>query len=360
MLLNRIKDSFFSSRFIFRLSFLQIIVITLFVLLSSYAVYIAACQLVEHLTIPTEEVNVFRNTLFRYLIVFSVLAIIIGSAIHLIFTQKIIKPINMLISSTKEMKKGKYPKQLNIDEKGELGELIKYFNEMVEQLEEKEKDRKKIISDLSHEFRTPLTNLNGYLYALKKEAMHGNTEIYEALYQESMKLTQLVKQVDQLKEWENHRKNPINKYVEIEIEAFVENAVNVFKWTLVNKGIDLQIKVKPRYVNVPPSILSQVLNNIIDNAIKYYKGNKAIQVEGEVVGEEYKISVTGEGSEMSTEEKAHVFNRYYRVKSPGTENKEGSGLGLSISKELVEQCHGRIGLDSDGKCHTFWFTFKMG
>src|SRR5690606_354083 len=133
-----------------------------------WAIYNTACVLAEGFTSMNDhKQSQFEATLLQYLWVFSASAIVIGSLTHYYLTRKMIRPLKELIDSTKKMKQGEYPKPITTHSQEEIGELINHFNDLTKQLETKEAHRQKAVSDLSHEFRTPLSNLKGYLAALQ-------------------------------------------------------------------------------------------------------------------------------------------------------------------------------------------------
>src|SRR5699024_763667 len=102
--------------------------------------------------------------------------------------------------------------------------------------------------------------------------------------------------------------------------------------------------------------ISQVVSNLLDNAIRYYEGMGPIMIKGEKLSKTYKVSITGPGRIIAKTEKKKVFERLYRTESSKSQATRGSGLGLAISKEIIERYHGEINLQSDGNTHTFWFT----
>lgn len=337
------------------------LVTTVFVLFSSWAIYNAACVLADGLismTVPNQ--HLFRATLFQYLWIFSISAIFVGGIIHFYITKKITHPLKKLIHFTKKMKAGSYtPIPTNDNEDDEIGELINHFNDLAEQLEMKEKQRKKIVADLSHEFRTPLTNLNGYLRALQSGVLEGDERLYQALYEESSKLTQLVEQMEKLKQWDDLDTQEIHEKETVEIQEFIEKSIEIFQWSMQEKEIELQVEVDSSLVLMDHSSISQVISNLVDNAIRYYAGTGQILIKGEKLLNDYKFSLTGPGMPISEMDRKRIFERLYRVEPSRSRELGGSGLGLAISKEIIDSHQGKIGMESNGNVHTFWFTLPL-
>jgi two-component system sensor histidine kinase BaeS len=343
---------------IFRLTFINIVITAIFVAYSSWAIYNTACLLADGmLSMTAQKQNLFETTLYQYLWIFSLSAVFLGGLIHYYLTKKITEPLKKLILSAKEMKQGNYiPIQVPVKEDGEMGELINHFNELTKQMETNEKQRRKMVSDLSHEFRTPLTNLNGYLRALQSGVLEGDERLYQALYEESSKLTQLVEQMERLKEWDDMTERAADKIEAVDMKEFIEKSVEIFHWTLAQKDIELVMDVESSVVDIDATSISQVVSNLLDNAIRYYEGTDPITIKGEKLSKAYRVSITGPGRTIAKAERKRIFERLYRTESSKSQATGGSGLGLAISKEIIERHHGKINLQSDGSTHTFWFT----
>lgn len=359
-LLHNRRNRVVPKQFLFRLTFLNILVVTAFVGLSSWAIYNAACVLAEGL-IPKESQRQaqFEATLLNYLWIFSVSTIISGSFIHFYFTKRLIQPLKELISSTKKMKQGEYPQAIKVDREDEIGELIHHFNDLVLQLENNEEQRQKVVSDLSHEFRTPLSNLSGYLHALQTGVIQADGKLYQSLKEETKRLIQLVEQMEQLKEWDYRAKLVYSPKDFTSIHELVDQSVEMFRWILSASTIPIQMKIEPSSVKVNSSAIIQVISNLLDNAIRYYEGNQPIVIKGKRQADSYQISITGEGKCIGRNEHERIFERFYRTGESESENTGGTGLGLAISKEIIEHHNGDIGVTTAGNLHTFWFTLPL-
>jgi len=346
---------------LWQLTLLNIIAITFFIGLSSLAIYNTACLLVEGIeSMDEQRQNYFNETLLQYLWIFSIPTIIIGSIIHFYLTRKLIRPLKELIESTKHMKKGHYNEVIRVKSDGEMGELVTHFNELIEQLRNNQTQRQKIVSDLSHEFRTPLSNLNGYLNALSNGVIEGNKELFQSLQGESKRLTHMVEQLEQLKELDYVSKQTFMEKEVVDMCLLIAQSVEMFHWRLSEKGIEIEIQAEPGMVNSYNGAIPQVLGNLIDNAIRYYEGNSPIKIEGEISNSEYLVSVSGYGKSISELENDDVFDRFYRVDPSRNRDTGGTGLGLAISKEIIEHHNGEMGLNTiNNNHHTFWFTLPL-
>ncbi|ASN03913.1 HAMP domain-containing sensor histidine kinase [Virgibacillus necropolis] len=354
------KKSWLPKQFLWRLTLLNVVIVAFFIAVSCWAIYNTACFLVDGFgTMNEEKQNLFNSTLFHYLCIFSITAIVMSSMIHFYLTKQLIRPIRKLIQSTKVMKRGQYPKPIEVSTKDETGQLISQFNDLIMQLKNNELHRQKLVSDLSHEFRTPLTNLNGYLRALKDGMIDGNPELYESLYKESKRLTNMVQQIEQLKEWDNVSQQTYSEKEAVDMALLIKQSVEMFRWSLKKENITVNIQTENIVVDVNSEGISQVVSNLVGNAILYYQGTDSITIKGKTLESDYYFSVEGPGQPIPIEDQDKIFQRFYRVDQSRDRETGGTGLGLAISKEIVEHHKGTIGMESVNNHHIFWFTLPF-
>lgn len=341
-------------RFLWRLTLMNVLVIAPTIGISSWAVYNTACFLVEGSGYFNAEGQLqFNRVLYRYLWLFSLLTFVLSSLLQFYFTKKLIAPIRDVIESTKTMKKGEYPDPIRVTSEDEIGELVAHYNELIQQLRTNDTERKKHVADLSHEIRTPLANVNGYLHALKSGIIEADKKLFESLYEESNRLTTMVQQLDKLQEWDYLAAQKITQKETVEIEEQLTQCIAMFSWRLEQENIPLIIDVQSESLFVYVAGIQQVLSNLLENAIDYYRGTGAISIKGEARDSMYIITVSGPGEKITNNEK--LFERFYRGNS---ENKKGSGLGLAIVKEIVENSGGEVGFAEKDGNNCFWFTIE--
>jgi len=301
----------------------------------------------------------FNTTLFHYLLIFAVSGVVVGSLLHIYMTRKLVAPIRRLIQSMHELEKGSYPEKITVTAKGELSLLIDQYNRMVEQLRAHDGERKKLIADLSHETRTPLANLQGYLQGLQTGVITGDKALYRSLYNETKRLTDLIEQLDQLKELDQKKDHIILPKEILHISKEIEQCLAMFEWALTKKGISVHVNVDEAEVYVNVASLQRVLTNLIDNAIRYYMEAGPVEIIGFKEKNNYKVSVRGPSVQIPHEAKSRLFDRFYRVDQSRNRSSGGSGLGLAIAKEIIQQHSGEIGFREDGQIKDFWFTLPL-
>lgn len=361
--LSRIHKSITSllpAGFLWRLTFLNTLIIVTATAVSGWAIYNTACFLaagVGNLDVQRQEQ--FNSTLLAYLWLFMIISVVAGSMLHFYLAKRLTKPINQLIQSTKQLKTGHYPDPVEVYKRDEVGQLVIQYNSLIEQLRTNEQQRKKLVSDLSHEIRTPLANLNGYLQALKDGDLSGDEALFASLYKESKRLSQMIEQLDQIKEWDHLSAQTIAKKETIDITALLNQCAAMFDWTLKQKNIPIQIDTEVCQLSVHVEGIQQVFSNLLDNAIRYYEGTDAIVITGRKQEDGYYIAVSGPAKPIPEEEKDHVFKRFYRLDASRSRDTGGSGLGLAISKEIIAYHHGEIGIDTKTNSNTFWIVLPL-
>lgn len=349
--------SFFPKGLLWRLTFVNILVIISAIGFSGWALYQTACFLIRDIgNLDAQRQFQFNTILLQYLWIFSIIGIIVGSLLHFHFIKKILNPVRKLIESTKQMKSGQFPDPIEVHSKDEVGELVEQFNGLVQQLRHNETYREKVVSDLSHEFRTPLSNLNGYLHALQTGVIAGDEQLYESLYKESNRLTLMVEQLEQLNQWDDLSSLTLLEKKNVNIASQIEQCASMFNWTLTEANISIKIEVEPQDILIQVEGIQQVINNLLDNAIQYYDGTGPITLKGESLNGFYQISVCGPSQPISEEEKKYIFERFYRIDTSRSRETGGSGLGLAIAKEIIEHHKGNLNLKIKDKRNCFYFT----
>ncbi len=356
---NRIKN-ILPRNFLVRLTIVNVAFISLFTFITGTAIYHTACFLVEGInTVQTTAQQNFKQTLFQYLWLFSFITVLVGSIVHYFATKQLIDPVRQMIHSTQQLKKGKYLKVHKKGSRDEMGQLVSHFNSLTDQLEQNEKHRHKVLSDMAHEFRTPLSNLNGYLVGLQNGVIKGDTELYQSLLHESQRLTNMVQQLEQLKEWDLLTHQPVMQKEQASITELVQNGLAAFEWSLNESNIAVQTDIQEATLPLHVSGIQQVLSNLLNNAIQYYQGEEDIHIQGKVIDQHYRVSIIGEGQPISKTDQEKIFSRFYRTDPSRSRSTGGTGLGLAISKEIVEQHNGRIWLESDEFIHSFHFEIPI-
>lgn len=348
------KRSFIPKGFLWRITFLNIFVIGLAISLSGLAIYNTACYLVEGMgTLPALRQKQFNATLYQYLLVFTIAGILLSSVLHFYFTKRLIGPIKQLIEATKTLKKGSYPEKIKVTSNDEVGQLVNHYNDLTGQLKESYLQREKLVTNLSHELRTPVANLQGYLHALKTGTIEGDPELFESLYLEAKRLTSMIEQIDQINDLDLIKSVTEKPRKKVAINTIIDETLTMFDWELRDKGIKISISLEADELMAHEESIKQLISNLIDNAIKYNLNQEPIKVSGRVTDEFYELVVGGTSGELTEEEQEKLFDRFYRTDLSRNRHTGGTGLGLSIVQDIIDFHHGELDIINQGNFNQF-------
>ena len=265
-----------------------------------------------------------------------------GSIVFLVIADIIVKPLTRLTNAIKELSNGNYNVRVDNVGQDEISKLNQGFNQMARQLAKQDETRQKFISDISHEFQTPLTSIQGFANILKEEDLPKEQRVKYAniILYNSKRLSSLAKNMLQLTLLDRE---------EIELEltnySLVEQMNRVIS-TQENQAKEKNIEIvfempkKEIFIEGDEQRLEQVWTNIISNAIKYTNEGGLITITMKKNSKDTEVSIEDTGIGMSKEVVSHIFERFYREDK--ARNVEGNGLGLAIVKSIVDLHHGKI------------------
>ncbi|MEK4244144.1 HAMP domain-containing sensor histidine kinase [Psychrobacillus sp. FSL K6-2684] len=265
----------------------------------------------------------------------------------LVLAQQLVKPIKQLNDATKHVMEENYRVDLDITRKDELGQLARNFSNMVKQLELNDESRKAFISNVSHDFQSPLLNIQGYADLLKSTDlnMEERESYLQVIEQETKRLSNLTKQLLLLTSLDQSAR-PVRKS-NFRLDEQLKEVIYKYRWRLEEQNIDLSYEMEPVMFYGDADLLENVWDNVLTNAIKYNIANGEISIRVTEDNEYVNISFQDSGIGMEVEEINQIFERFYRIDSSRT--KDGSGLGLAIVKEIVDLHSGKVEVTSNGK-----------
>lgn len=218
-----------------------------------------------------------------------------------------------------------------------------------------DKDYEDFISTVSHELRTPLTSIRGFsqtmLASWDKLDDESKKKFLNIIVEQSNRLINLVENMLSVTKLQNSKENLI--YKELQIKPVIEMISSIVKNQYKDKKINIEIP------NTTPTILAdkdkfqQIMTNLIENAAKYGDDNTTITVKANINKNMVSIKVTNQGIEIPKEDYEKIFTKFSRIDNPLTRKVQGSGLGLYITKNLVEKMQGQISVQSENHKTTF-------
>jgi signal transduction histidine kinase len=296
----------------------------------------------------------------RFFLWGGLVAVAIALLITFVLSRRILAPVKALTSVAKRLGRGDFSQRVQVKDKSEIGELAQTFNSMASDLERAERLQRNMVADIAHELRTPLSNIRGYLEAIRDGVIKPDAETIRSLDEEAVLLSRLV---DDLQELSLAEAGELRLNCQAEnIGGLINQTVAVVQTQATAKGLSVFIDLPSKLpsVNIDSHRISQVLRNLLDNAVAHTAKGGFITVAAKQRDNWVEVTVTDTGEGIPAEDLPNIFERFYRVDKSRARATGGSGLGLTIAKRLVEAHGGKIEVQSElGKGSRFSFTIPV-
>ncbi len=302
--------------------------------------------------------EVLKTIYWTFFIIYDLSLIIL-----LIFTFVVYIPLRKISHASKEFAKGNltYEGLASFTNEDEIGNLGMSLNYMARKLNSLEEDQKKFIGNVSHDFRSPLTSIKGYVEAMKDGTIPPEMQgkYLDIVLFETERLTKLTKSLLTLNAWDN-KSNRLD-LTEFSLYEMIKPIINSFEGKCEKKHItiDLILGSKDYYVSADRSKIEQVIYNLLDNAIKFSHNDSSIQLDIHDKNDKIFISIKDTGIGIPKESISKIWDRFYKTDLSRGKDKTGTGLGLSITKEIINAHDENINVISTAGVGTeFIFTLK--
>ncbi len=313
----------------------------------------------DHLTeLEGQYETAFRQSVNNALLVAGIVAILAALVVSWFVSQQLTRPLRSLVTHSQQIAGGSYRQRLKLDTHDEFAELVESFNRMAEALASTEAMRVQLIGDVSHELKTPLAGIKGYMEGLQDGVLPATPETFQLIHREADRLQRLVQDLQELSRTESGQ-------VTLDIrshpaQAIVNPVVERMRPQFVDKTIefDVQIATDLPAVQADCDRAIQILTNLLGNALLYTPNGGQVRLAVHREPGAVCFSVTDTGIGLTEEALPHVFQRFYRVDKSRSRGSGGTGIGLTVAKHLVEAQGGQIGVASAGlgQGSHFWFT----
>ncbi len=255
--------------------------------------------------------------------------------------------VRALTTAARRMGAGDLSQRVRAKGRDEIGELAQTFNSMADELERAERQRRNLVADVAHELRTPLSNVQGYVEALRDGVLEPDAKTLATIHQQVLYLSELVEDLRLLAETEA---GDISLHREPgSLDEALRTSVEGVRARAEAKGVAVgaRLPASAPDVTFDRTRIAQVVGNLLDNAIRHTPPGGSVTVEMDVGAEFVTVSIRDNGEGIPADTLPFVFDRLYRVDPSRSRATGGAGLGLTIARKLVEAHGGTIRAESE-------------
>jgi histidine kinase len=284
----------------------------------------------------------------------SVVAAVIAAAI---VTRRLVRPLNAVRSATRLIAAGRYEASVPVPKDPELAGIASDVNTLATRLADTEARRSRLLGEVAHEMRTPLTALEGYVEGLIDGVFAPEPEVLGAASDELRRLRRLADDLSALSRAEERQLDL--KLADTDLASLAAKAAGRLAPQFSDAGVTLTVEAGPPLpVRADPDRITQVLTNIIGNALTATPAGGSVSVQFRADARQAQTVVTDTGVGLSAADLAHVFERFYRA--PGQPRRApGSGIGLTIARNIARAHGGEVAAASDGPGYGATFTLTL-
>lgn len=289
-------------------------------------------------------------------------SVIIGIVLVSFLTFRVTMPLKEISTASREIAKGNFDNTIDIRSNDEIGDLAKSYNIMAKELAKSEKMKREFIANVTHELRSPITSINGFVQGMLDGtiAQEEYSHYLNIVSAETRRLNKLIQEMLDLSRIESGM-FPLNN-VPFDLNELIRRVILKFSQTLEEKHIDLEVNLpdEKTMVLADPDRIEQVLQNLFDNAVKFTPQGRHIGIYTETGADTVQVSVQDEGQGIDELDLPYIWDRFYTVDKARTSSKNGTGLGLPIVKKILEQHGQNIKVTSQpGQGSVFVFTLAL-
>ncbi|NCC78077.1 MAG: HAMP domain-containing histidine kinase [Clostridia bacterium] len=280
--------------------------------------------------------------------------------IYYIAQRMLFKPLAELNTIARKISKGEVAQRVLVTSSDEIGQLSESFNSMAESLEQTDKNRRDFLSNISHELRSPITSMRGFIAGILDGIIPMDKEKYylKIVYDEIQRLTRLVNDLLDLSAMESGKFS--FKLTELDINEIVKVCIRRFETKIDDKGLKVNVTLEGDhlYAAGDRDRLIQVITNLVDNSIKHCPDNGNIRIQTKSKGKKVHVSVYNDGTPIPEGDIKYIWDRFYKGDKSRT-NKVSTGLGLPIVRNIITQFGEDIWVENKGQGVLFTFTLSM-
>ena len=312
---------------------------------------------------PTTELDFFVKEMLRMILISLLLVLLVVFVVVYAVTARLVRPLRQMAYAAGCMTMGDFSKRVVVDRIDEIGELAAAFNRMTVALESLERMRRSFVANVSHELKTPMTTISGFIDGILDGTIPADKqgEYLKVVSDEIKRMSRMVTSMLSLSKLESGEMH-VNMTT-FDLSATLTRVAISFLQRIDQKQLDVQglDVLEPVTVRADADLIHQVVYNLLDNAIKFTPEEGTISLRTEVGRFNVTVFIRNTGAGISPRELPLVFERFYKTDKSRSADKSGTGLGLYISKTIIGIHEGTISVNSkEGDYTEFYFTLPLG
>ena len=312
---------------------------------------------------PSASVNQVLTKISNICLTTAVCVILVSVAAVSFFARRESKPLQDMAKAANAFGHGDLEARVKIEEGNseEMEELALAFNNMACSLQKSEYRRQEFVANVSHELKTPMTTISGYVDGMLDKTIPEEKwpHYLQIVSDETKRLSRLVRSMLDISQLQSEGGIPDEKKIHFDLEDCCGSVLITFEKKIEDKGLNVEVDMPehPVYTFANEDYITQVIYNLIDNAVKFCPTGKTLGLKIREGGAKVYVSVSNEGDTIPPEELPLVFDRFHKLDKSRSQNRDGWGLGLYIVKTIVCSHGENISVTSrDGKTE---FTFTL-
>ncbi|HHV59264.1 MAG TPA: cell wall metabolism sensor histidine kinase WalK [Clostridiaceae bacterium] len=314
-----------------------------------------------YLHTPVPEIYEMRSILFKLFLISVLISIVVSIIPAYLFSAKISRPLKEICDASKKIASGKFEKKLYVKSRDEVGELAESFNNMASDLKKLEQMRRDFVANVSHELKTPMTNISGYIAGILDETIppEKHKHYLSIVMEETYRLNRLVNDLLDLAKMESGEMR-LN-YQVFDINELIRRCVIKLENMLVKKDLEVEADFAQEEtpVNADKDAIERVFINLLHNAVKFTPEGGKITIRTVLKKDRVIVSITDTGVGIEKEELSVIWDRFHKADKSRGKDKTGTGLGLAIVKNIINEHNQEVHVESElGKGSTFSFTLS--
>ena len=312
---------------------------------------------------PSASVNQVLTKISNIFLTTAVCVILVSVAAVSFFARRESKPLQDMAKAANAFGHGDLEARVKIEEGNseEMEELALAFNNMACSLQKSEYRRQEFVANVSHELKTPMTTISGYVDGMLDKTIPEDKwpHYLQIVSDETKRLSRLVRSMLDISQLQSEGGIPDEKKIHFDLEDCCGSVLITFEKKIEDKGLNVEVDMPehPVYTFANEDYITQVIYNLIDNAVKFCPTGKTLGLKIREGGAKVYVSVSNDGETIPPEELPLVFDRFHKLDKSRSQNRDGWGLGLYIVKTIVCSHGENISVTSrDGKTE---FTFTL-